>query len=211
MIDVDALVLRWKKGAVPELGETHRATGTEDEVGRQVAVLRAESVGHPRAHARDLRGHRAVVHEEQGGTVVRIVGVAGIQHAEFVGVARRERQQFADRQTALAVIRVGVGRGHEPAGGALGAEIGALGTLSVVFRQGGLRLEKIGTKGAAVHEEMDHPFRPRSEVGARTEVSRRLQGRGEAERAEPAAEALQGGAPVDQGGMVGAVHRDQSR
>ena len=55
--------------------------------------------------------------------------------------------------------------------------------------RGGFRLEEIGTEGAAVHEKMDHPFRPRCEVGARTEVARRLQGRGEAERAESAAEA----------------------
>ena len=138
--------------------------------------------------------------------MVGIVGVTRSQDAELVGVLGGEREELAYGQAARAMVAVGIGHGHETAGGPLGAEIGSFGALSVVFCQGGFGIEKVGTEGAAVHEKVDDAFHLRWKVGSAWKIARRFEGCGEPETAEASSEFPEGAAAVDEIGIEKRVH-----
>ena len=68
-----------------------------------VAVLAAQAVGQPGAHARPARQLGAGLEEGDGRVVVDRLGVHRLDEAQIVGHAGGVRQQFADPGAALAV------------------------------------------------------------------------------------------------------------
>ncbi len=141
VVDVGALMLGREEAAAPQFREAHRPARTEDDVGRQVAVLRPQSVGEPGTHAGPIGGDRAVVEQEQSGTVVGVVGVQRAQDAQVVGAAGQVGQQLADLQPALTVLAVLEGHRHQPAGLVLGAQLHRRGPLASVLVEGRFRVE----------------------------------------------------------------------
>jgi len=158
MIDVGPLIFAGEKAAGPKLGKPHGTPRTEDHVTGQILRLAAEAVQHPRAEAGAGRRDGAVVHQEQGGAVVGVVGVHRADDAEVVDVPGRVRQQLADRQAALAAGLKLVRHRHAAAGGIFRAEIDFLRPLPRELVESRLGIEKVPLKRPAVHEELNDPF-----------------------------------------------------
>ena len=69
---------------------------------REIRVLAAEAVTHPRAHARVARQLIACVHEGDGRIVIDRFSVEALDDAEVISNRLHVRQEIADPQTALA-------------------------------------------------------------------------------------------------------------
>jgi hypothetical protein len=147
VVDVRPLMLAGEKAARPELGEADRAAGAEDNVAGEVFRLAPQAVEEPRAEAGAGRRDGAVVHQEQGGAVVGVVGVHRANDAQVVDVPGRERQQLADRQPRLAAGLELVRHRHAAAGGVFGAEIDFLRPLPRELVESRLGIEKVPWNG----------------------------------------------------------------
>ena len=93
------------------------------------------------------------------------IGVHGADDAEVVGAGGDVREDVGDFETALAVALEFVGRPHERAGFAFGAEVFAwhgLAVEAVEFRFG---VEGVNLGGAAVGEDVDDVFGFAAELG----------------------------------------------
>ncbi len=187
VIDVHALVLRRQEGTAPQDREAHRLPRAQHHERRQVRILIAQSVAQPGAHARHALRHRAIVHQQQGGAVIRIVRVAGAQHAKIICMPRQIRQQLADLQPALPVLCIRIWRCQQAARRPLRAQVRTLRLLARILCQSRLRIEKIRPERPAVHEQMDHPLCLRQEVRLRPRLHRRRQ----PQRPQPASHAGQ--------------------
>ena len=202
VVDVAAAVLRRQERAGPQDGKPHGPAGAEHHVAREVRVLRAEAVAAPRTHRGHAGRHGAVVHQEQGGAVVRVVRVDAAEHAEVVGELRGEREQFADGQAGLTVIGKLERHRQQPARGPLRAQVRARGPLPGELGQVRLGVEEVRAERAAIHEQVDDPLGARPEVRHRQRrrvgIRQREGGSGQrceqAERAHAATETGDGGA-----------------
>ncbi len=132
--------------------------------------------------------------------MIRVVGVHRAQHAEVVGEPGGVGKELADLKAAASVPRVSERRIQEAAGLPLGAELGALGTLPLELREGGLGVHEIGSEGTAIHEEMDHPLGPGGEL--RSGPRPGLKGPEQPKGAHPCSHAAQGSTPVDGNWLV---------
>ncbi len=73
----------------------------EHHVGRQVLILRAQAVGHPRAHRRPAGDRAAGVHQEQRRLVIGMLAIHGADQRDVVGAPCRWRQHVGDFHAAL--------------------------------------------------------------------------------------------------------------
>jgi hypothetical protein len=95
--------------------------------------------------------------------MVELLGVAGLDDAQFIGDARQVREHLRQFCAGLAVPRELEARGHDRGvsldeGVALVFDdIGGDG-LAVVLREGGLVIEQVELRGRAGHEEVDDAF-----------------------------------------------------
>ena len=71
---------------------------------RQALRLAADSVRHPRAHARPAENAGTGVHEKLGRSVVEQVGFARAKHRDLVGDSGNVRDVLAEPHAALAVL-----------------------------------------------------------------------------------------------------------
>ncbi len=81
MIDIGSLKSAREKRAGPENRESDRSSGTKYHVSGQILVFGSEAVKKPRAHAGTRGGDGAVVHQQQSGPVIGVVGVEGTDNA----------------------------------------------------------------------------------------------------------------------------------
>ena len=180
--DVRALVDARQEAAAPQLRADDRLARAEHHEAGQVLVLRAQAEGQPRAEARPDRLHVARVHHQQRRLVIRVVGVQRAEHADVVDAAGDVREEVGDLDAALAARPRRERRGHELAASCGGPVIdrGRRG-LAGVLLQGRLGVEGVDVRRPAVHEQEDHPLRPRGEVrrpgGQRIGRDRRLRRR----------------------------------
>ena len=89
-----ALEDRGQKTAAPEAiaGAGMGAAGDQDDEAGQVLALRAEAIGHPRAHRRPAKLRRAGEQQQLRRGVVELVGEHRLDEAQVVGDAGKLRQ-----------------------------------------------------------------------------------------------------------------------
>ena len=80
------------------------AAGDQDHEARQVLVLRAQTVGDPRAQRGTAGAGRAGVHQQFGRRVVELVGVHRVDDAHLVGDGVQVRDRVGHPEPALAVL-----------------------------------------------------------------------------------------------------------
>ena len=76
----------------------------QHDVGRQVLVLGAQAVGHPRPEARPAGDDQAGVHHPERLLVVAVLGEHRADDGDLVGVAGDVRQRLGELQAGLAVL-----------------------------------------------------------------------------------------------------------
>ena len=124
--------------------------------------------------------------------MVGIVGVDGPQHADIVDALGKVRQQFADRHAALAVRSELKGRRQQACGLSLGSKrIEFCGPLSFKLHDARLRIEEVGTKRPAVHEEVNDPLCAGSNMRREFLRRRLIQQAGQANGPEAASQSLE--------------------
>ena len=133
-----ALVLGGQKAGAPERRTTAASAGREYDERGQILVFRAEPIGNPRAERRPVREDAARVNKAARGHVRGVERIHGADDADIVDHARHARQQFAEFDSALARLLEFEGRGQQPAGLALGAEIDGIGALALMLEERGL-------------------------------------------------------------------------
>ena len=137
-----------------------------DERG-EIRVLRAESVGDPRAHRRADERVAARVDLEQRAAVRGVRPVQALDEAEVVDELGDVREQVAHPRARLAVLAELPRAGEQVAGlGELHARLGERQRLARVAREQRLVVERVDLRRPAVHEAEDHP------LGAWLEVRR---------------------------------------
>ena len=130
----------------------------QHDVGRQVPVLRSQSVGHPGAEGGQACQHPAAGDLPEGGLVGQVGGVHRTDQGDVIGVPAEMGLELRDLHAAGAVSRKferaleqGAGRGRvfHLAGDLV--EIGlAMALLDLRFR-----IEEVHLARAAVHEQLD--------------------------------------------------------
>src|SRR5690606_995356 len=78
------------------------AAGGEDDETRQVRILRAETVGRPRADRRRTQELAAAVHEELGRTAVELVRLYRLDEADLVDDPLEVRQPVGNPLAAFS-------------------------------------------------------------------------------------------------------------
>ena len=94
--DARALIDGGKKRAAVIRGAAVAGIRAQGDKTGQVFVHRAEAVGDPGTHAGTRRGGNAAVHLEEGGRMVRHIGLHAADEAELVRVRGDLREQLAD-------------------------------------------------------------------------------------------------------------------
>ena len=103
---LNALIDARQKARAPQArARAARRPGEQHDVGRQIAVLRAEPVGHPRAEARPTAAPEAGVQEHLRRRVIDLLGVQRLHDGDVVGDGRQVRQQLREHLPALPVRR----------------------------------------------------------------------------------------------------------
>ena len=156
--DVGPLVRVGQEGRGPELGTAHRIPGAEDHESGQIFILRAQSVGDPRAHGGVAGQLVTAVHEVEGRDVIAVVRVHGPDHAEVVDEAADPGEDFGHQDAALTPSPESERGLHQVAGGAVGPDLGAGHGFPVVPVQLRFGVEAVHLGEAAVEEEEDHVF-----------------------------------------------------
>lgn len=150
--DARALVDGGQKRAAVVRRAAVAGIGAQRDKAGQVFIHAAEAVGDPGTHARTWRGGDAAVHLQEGGRMVRHVGLHAADEAELVRVRGDLREQLADPQAALAALLELPHRGHELARGHLAFADG----FARVFRQLGFVIKAVHMRWPAVHAEEKH-------------------------------------------------------
>ena len=88
------------------------ARGDEDDEAGQVFRLGAQSVQHPRPHARPARDDRSGVHDRVRGIVIDLLGPHRSDDADLVDDAADMRKQLADHLSRLAELLEAVRAGR---------------------------------------------------------------------------------------------------
>jgi hypothetical protein len=188
-VQIGALKPTGQEGGAPVVGTFDRhAARTHRDIGGQVFVFAAEAIGDPSAHGRPCEPAIAAIHEHQRGFVVRHVGVHRADDAEVVGVFGGMAEKFADFEAGLAVAVKGEGRSQSGAGGAFGFESFEWDRFAVLQLEGWFGVEGVHLGWATVHEEVNDPFGPGSEMGTREGGGIRGGGSGASRIAEKSAE-----------------------
>ena len=97
--------------------------------------------------------------------MVAVVGVHGADDAEIVNALADFGEDLADFEAGLAVAFELPGRAHERAAGTVGADLGAGHGLAIVLSQGGLGVEGIYLRHAAIQKQEDDVFGFGGEMG----------------------------------------------
>ncbi len=130
--------------------------------------------------------------------MVGVVGVERAQHADVVDVGGQPGQQFADFHAALPAAPELERHRHQPSGRPLRAQVDRLGPLPRVPVDGRLRIEQVGPKRAAIHEQVNDPPGTGPEVRLAGCGVRGKQA-GQPENSQTAAERLDHFTPGDNG------------
>ena len=143
--------------------------GVEDDVGRQVLRLAAESVSAPRAEARPSELHRAGVHENLRRRVIKRIRVHRLYNGEVIDHSGEVRKQFGKLRAALAVFRELELRPEQRGirideRGAIALEQFGGRQLAVPLRQLRLVVEQLQMARRSGHEKINHPLRLRREM-----------------------------------------------
>ena len=164
--ELDALIDSGEEAAAPA-GVAAAGTflaGTEDDEGRQVFRLAAQTIGDPSAHAGTAELHGAGVHQQLAGRVVEGVGDHRFHDGDVVDDLGEVRQQFGDFGAALAVLfelefraeQLGIGIDER---GAIAFQEFGRRKSAVEFGELRLVVEKFKMAGRAGHEEEDDVLR----------------------------------------------------
>ena len=149
----------------------------EHDVGREVLVLRSQSVGHPGAEAGKAIEGEASVLEEGRRSVVRVPTVHRVDEGEIVHAVRQVGKEAGDPTPRFAVTAEFEGTLEDPAG--LAEErvvVGVLVGLAVTLRQRRLVVEGVDVAHAAQRTDVDHTLGPGIEVNPFLPVGRRRGG-----------------------------------
>ena len=158
-IDVRALIHTGQEPALPVLRFLDGiAAGAHGDEAGHVLVLASQSIRDPRTHARADHARLAAIHQKQRWLVIRHVRLHGADHANVIDRFRRLRKKLAYFDPAAAIFLKRKRRAKRRAGLALRVQVHRQ-FLAVIFRELRLRIECIHMRGAAIHEEMNHPFR----------------------------------------------------
>ena len=162
--ELDALINTGQKARAPQARAcAGERSGEHDDIGGEVAVFRAESVGDPRAEARPAAAPEAGVEKHLRRGVVEFLGVQRAHDGDFVGHAREVRQQFGDQLAALAArlkfkARAEQARMAADEGEAFARDERVRTELTVEFLQFGFRIEQVELRRRADHVEVDDVF-----------------------------------------------------
>ena len=194
IVDVRALIHRGQEAVAPELRTDNRLAGTEDDVAGQVLILGAETIRQPRPPARTDRLDVAGIHQEQRPLVGRRLVVHRPDNADVVDALRDFGKKFADFDPASSGLPEHKRGLHQFA--LLGRSLRRV--LAVELLQFRLRIEGIDVRRPAVHEQEDDALDLGGKVPDLRRQRPRRDGRrfvrkhaGQAERAEPAAQAAE--------------------
>ncbi len=154
--DAGALIDGGQKRAAVVRGAAVAGIGAQRDKAGQVFIHAAEAVGDPGAHAGTRCGGDAAVHLQEGGRMVRHIGLHAADEAEFVRMRGDLWKQLADPQAALAALLELPHRGHELAGGHLAFADG----FARVFREFGFVIKAVHMRRPAVHAEEEHALGP---------------------------------------------------
>jgi len=72
--------------------------------------------------------------------MIGVIGVNGLEDAKIVGMLRGMGEEFAHRESALALARVGERSVKKPSSGSFCAKIRPFGALPFISLQGGFRI-----------------------------------------------------------------------
>jgi hypothetical protein len=129
------------------------AVGAEDHKSGEVVVFRSQTISDPGAHTRPNQLIFPAIHEHQRRFVVGYVRLHGPNDAQVIGMLGHMGEEFADRQSRLAMALEGQGGAKGGAGLAFGFEAILLRQkISMPLIEFGLRVEGIHVGGTAVHE-----------------------------------------------------------
>ena len=163
-VDVRALEHARQEARLPVVGALDRLPPrTHRHEARKVAVLRAQTIEHPRTHARPRLHRIAAVHQHQRRLVIGQAGPHRADDRQRVGVRGGALEEFADLQPAVAVPlepkRAGERASRLPLGGNRKRQ-----RLARILCQKRLRVEGVDVRRTAVEEELDHAAHARREV-----------------------------------------------
>ena len=142
----------------------------QNDVGRQVLVLGAEAVGHPRADARVALPYESGVHLKQPGAVREAVGVGAADDRDVIDFACYVGIEVGDLDARLAVLLERPCRAEQSAEAAAAHREQRVGIevrhrLAVPPVQLGLGVERIDLTDPAIHEQENAALGPGLEVG----------------------------------------------
>ena len=150
------MIGRGQIAAAPIGGSRERppAVVVDHHEARQALVFRAESVGHPAAHAGMPHQHRAGVPLVVGQDVVVRAALAGVHKRQVVRHRAHVREEFGDELAALAVALELERAAHQRAGEALPHSHLALARqrLAMVLFEHRLVVERVHVADTAAHE-----------------------------------------------------------
>ena len=137
---------------------------------RQVCVLRAQPVIHPRAHARAHERRGAAMQEERRRSMRHALGVQRMDETQIIHMPRHLGKEFAHPASAVPVLTKLPRRLHHAlvraaiAGVRHRARIIERQLLPVVLFQAWLVIERVDLTRPALHEEEDDALGPRREM-----------------------------------------------
>ncbi len=132
------------------------AAGTHGDEGRQVLVLRAQSVGHPGTDAGPDQPRVAAVHQQQRRFVVRHVGVHRADDGDVVDRFGDVAEQISLTSMPLSPYFWNLkGDGNAAPVGRSVCRLSTGSSLPGILRQRRLGIERVDVRRSAVHEQMN--------------------------------------------------------
>jgi len=154
-----------KKAGLPVLCTLDRiAPGRHRDEGRQVGILRSQSVGHPRSHAGTTEDGIPAIHEHEGRLVVGQFRLHGADDRNLVHVFRDPWKYAAHLDPTLPMSLELKRRRERGPRLAFGAKL-APGKFSArMSLQGGLGIKRVHVGWPSIEEKVDDPLRRSGKV-----------------------------------------------
>ena len=131
------------------------------------------------------------MHDQQPWFMVRLIGMHGTNDTKVIGMAGKIREEFAHHYATLAMFGELEWTGHQ-AGSLLLTKSFAVWHFALMFGQQRFGVEGVHMGGTAVHEEKDHTFGPRCDMGKKAGSVGRLQGSSKSKSSKSGSHLTQG-------------------